>query len=107
MAHYWRLDREAWPSVGESIRQSASTAIAVYIPWEVHETVPADLDAFLTLCEDTGLDVIARPAPQINADHWRDLQSLVLDSGRGLTTRWWRTSATAWRPLTPSPSGAR
>ncbi len=81
MAHYWRLDREAWPSVGESIRQSESTAITVYIPWEVHETVPADLDAFLTLCEDTGLDVIARPGPQINADHWRDLQSLVLRQG--------------------------
>lgn len=79
MVHYWRLDTDVWPSVLESIRRSGATAATVYIPWEVHETAPGefdfgqvdprkDLDAFLTLCAETGLDVIVRPGPQINAE---------------------------------------
>ena len=79
MAHYWRLDRDAWEGVLDAIVASGSTAVSVYVPWEVHETAPGefdfgqvdprkDLDAFLTLCERKGLDLIARPGPQINAE---------------------------------------
>lgn len=79
MAHYWRLEPDVWPRVLDAIVESESTAVTTYIPWEVHETAPGQYDfgehdphknvhRFFTLCEERGLDVIARPGPQINAE---------------------------------------
>ncbi len=75
-AHYWRLDREAWEPVVDAVKRLGFTAISVYIPWEVHEIARGefcfdgnrDLESFLCLVEDKGLDIVVRPGPQINAE---------------------------------------
>lgn len=77
--HPWRLDRGRWDEILDRIKGAGLTNVSVYVPWEAHEvergnfdfgdTDPSkDLDAFLTLCKEKGLGVIARPGPQINAE---------------------------------------
>ena len=77
--HYWRLEREDWDRVLDAVVDAGATAVSVYVPWEAHERSRGefdfgehdprlDLDAFLTLAEARGLDLIARPGPQINAE---------------------------------------
>ena len=55
------------------------TTISIYIPWEVHEIERGkfdfgqnnpsnDIDAFLTLIEEKGLNIVVRPGPQINSE---------------------------------------
>jgi beta-galactosidase len=74
--HYWRLDRDKWERVVDSVRALGFTTISTYIPWEVHEVERGrfdfsgnkDIDAFLTLIESKGLNIVARPGPQINSE---------------------------------------
>jgi beta-galactosidase len=77
--HYWRLDRDKWDSILDSVRRMGFTMISIYIPWEVHEIErgrfdfgqvnPAnDIDAFLSLCEAKGFKIVVRPGPQINSE---------------------------------------
>ncbi|MBO0869871.1 MAG: beta-galactosidase, partial [Micromonosporaceae bacterium] len=77
--HYWRLSRDRWESILDSVRAMGFTMISIYIPWEVHEIEkgrfdfgqvnPAhDIDAFLTLCERKGFRIVVRPGPQINSE---------------------------------------
>ena len=35
--HYWRLERERWAPILDSVRAMGFTMISIYIPWEVHE----------------------------------------------------------------------
>lgn len=77
--HYWRLDRDKWDSILESVKRMGFTMISIYIPWEAHEISKGrfdfgeinpsnDIDAFLTLCEEKGFKIIVRPGPQINSE---------------------------------------
>lgn len=77
--HYWRLDRDAWDGILDSVKDLGFTMISIYIPWEAHELERGvfdfgqvdprtDIDAFLTLCEQKGLRIIVRPGPQINSE---------------------------------------
>lgn len=77
--HYWRLDRDAWDGILQSVRDLGFTMISIYIPWEAHEIERGvfdfgqrdprtDIDAFLTLCEEKGFRIIVRPGPQINSE---------------------------------------
>ena len=77
--HYWRLERDKWATILESVRRMGFTMISIYIPWEIHEIEkgrfdfgqidPAkDIDAFLSLCEQQGFRIVARPGPQINSE---------------------------------------
>jgi beta-galactosidase len=77
--HYWRLDRDKWDGILESVKDLGFTMISIYIPWEAHEIERGvfdfgqrdprtDIDAFLTLCEEKGFLVVVRPGPQINAE---------------------------------------
>ncbi|MFV0429753.1 MAG: beta-galactosidase [Arachnia sp.] len=77
--HYWRLDRDRWEPILESVKQMGFTMISIYIPWEAHEIERGrfdfgeinpsnDIDAFLTLCEQKGFSIIVRPGPQINSE---------------------------------------
>ena len=77
--HYWRLDRDKWDGILDSVVGMGFTTISIYMPWEVHEIERGrfdfgqidprkDLDAFLTLIESKGLDIVARPGPQINSE---------------------------------------
>ena len=74
--HYWRLDRDKWDGILESVKEMGFTMVSIYIPWEIHEiergkfdfTGNKDIDAFLTLIESKGLNIVARPGPQINSE---------------------------------------
>lgn len=77
--HYWRLDRDRWEPILDSVRRMGFTMISIYIPWEIHEIEKGrfdfgqvrpsnDIDAFLTLCENKGFKIIVRPGPQINSE---------------------------------------
>lgn len=74
--HYWRLDRDRWSPILDDVRRMGFTMISIYIPWEVHERARGDfdfegnkdIDAFLTLIEEKGFDIIVRPGPQINSE---------------------------------------
>lgn len=77
--HYWRLDRAKWDDILEKVKGMGFTTISSYIPWEVHEVEKGkfdfgernpsnDIDAFLTLVEKKGLNIIVRPGPQINSE---------------------------------------
>ncbi len=76
---YWRLDRELWGPILDSVRQMGFQVIETYIPWDVHETGPEQFDFgavdshkdvghFLDLCHVRGLRVLVRPGPHINAE---------------------------------------
>ncbi len=74
--HYWRLDRDKWPAVLDSVKSMGFTVVSTYIPWEVHEVSRGefdfgdnkDIDAFLSLAEEKDFDIVVRPGPQINAE---------------------------------------
>jgi beta-galactosidase len=77
--HYWRLDRDKWDDILEKVKGMGFNTISIYIPWEVHEIEKGkfdfgqinpsnDIDAFLTLIEQKGLNIIVRPGPQINSE---------------------------------------
>jgi beta-galactosidase len=74
--HYWRLDRDRWSPILDEVKAMGFTTISIYIPWEVHEIARGtfdfdgnkDIDAFLTLIEEKGLDIVVRPGPQINSE---------------------------------------
>lgn len=77
--HYWRLDRDVWSPILDSVKALGFTTISIYIPWEAHELERGvfdfgevnpsnDIDAFLTLCEEKGLRIVVRPGPQINSE---------------------------------------
>jgi beta-galactosidase len=74
--HYWRLDREKWGPILDHVKRMGFTTISIYIPWEVHEVARGeftfdgnkDIDAFLTLIEEKGFDIVVRPGPQINSE---------------------------------------
>jgi len=77
--HYWRLDRDKWDQILQSVKSLGFNMISIYIPWEVHEIERGvfdfgtrdprlDIDAFLTLCEDKGFQIVVRPGPQINSE---------------------------------------
>ncbi|WP_158373547.1 beta-galactosidase [Cellulosimicrobium cellulans] len=78
--HYFRLDRSDWADRLDDALDLGLTAVATYVPWLVHETVDGGVDvtgrtrpeldvgAFLDLCADRGLAVIARPGPFVMAE---------------------------------------
>jgi beta-galactosidase len=77
--HYWRLERDRWEPILDSVRRMGFTMISIYIPWEAHEIEKGrfdfgeidpsnDIDAFLTLCEQKGFRIVVRPGPQINSE---------------------------------------
>jgi len=77
--HYWRLDRDKWDGILQSVKDLGFAMISIYIPWEAHEVERGvfdfgekdprlDIDAFLTLCEDKGFQIVVRPGPQINSE---------------------------------------
>lgn len=73
--HYFRIPRAQWGRRLDLLVESGCTAVASYIPWMWHElpdgtidvagtTSPErDLGAFLDLCQERGLQLIARPGP--------------------------------------------
>src|SRR3954447_1936911 len=86
--HYWRLERDKWDGILDSVVEMGFTTMSIYIPWEVHEvergvfdfTGNKDIDAFLTLIESKGLRIVVRPGPQINSElTWFGYPLRILD----------------------------
>jgi beta-galactosidase len=89
--HYWRLDRDKWDDILEKVKGMGFNTISAYIPWEIHEIKPGefdfgqinpskDIDAFITLVESKGLNMIVRPGPQINSElTWFGYPQRILD----------------------------
>lgn len=74
--HYFRTSPAHWRQALQAARDLGLPLIETYVPWGVHEagrghfrfTGPYDLGRFLDLCAETGLRVILRPGPHINAE---------------------------------------
>ena len=77
--HYWRLERDKWDDILDKVKAMGFNTVSIYIPWEVHEIERGkfdfgeinpsnDIDAFLTLIEEKGLNIVVRPGPQINSE---------------------------------------
>jgi beta-galactosidase len=86
--HYWRLERDKWDGILDSVVGMGFTTISIYIPWEVHEVERGvfdfsgnkDIDAFLALIESKGLKIVVRPGPQINSElTWFGYPVRILD----------------------------
>jgi beta-galactosidase len=74
--HYFRMPREEWREVLVKAKLAGMNCVDTYFAWNVHEpeegnwTFEGDNDcgAFLDLCAELGLWVIARPGPYICAE---------------------------------------
>jgi hypothetical protein len=81
--HYWRLQRDQWPRVLETVKELGFRLISTYVPWEHHEVAPGafdftgrtwpsrDLAGFLELVDRTALRILLRPGPYIYSE-WRN-----------------------------------
>ncbi|GII22599.1 alpha-amylase family protein [Planosporangium mesophilum] len=89
--HYWRLERDKWSGILDTVKGMGFTMISIYIPWEVHEVERGvfdfgqidprkDVDVFLAVIEEKGLKAVVRPGPQINAElTWFGYPRRILD----------------------------
>ena len=79
--HYFRCPKELWRDRFQKIKEAGFNTVETYTPWNWHErempkspddfsqiTSLKDLDDWLTLAEDFGLNVIVRPGPYICAE---------------------------------------
>ncbi|MFF4268582.1 beta-galactosidase [Streptomyces sp. NPDC001536] len=75
--HPFRLPSPSlWRDVLQKMRAHGYNAVSVYVPWNLHSPAPGaydftgvrDLDLFLRTAAETGLYVILRPGPYINAE---------------------------------------
>lgn len=75
--HYWRLPSpDQWRDVLQKMKASGFNAVSLYFFWGYHSSKPGqfdftgvrDIDRLLTIAEQEGLYVIARPGPYINAE---------------------------------------
>src|SRR6185312_4439790 len=75
--HYWRLPgTNDWRDMFQKMRASGFNAVSLYFFWGLHSTESGkfdfsgikDIDLLLTMAEEEGLYVIARPGPYVNAE---------------------------------------
>ena len=91
--HYWRLPSPGdWRDVFQKMRASGFNAVSLYFFWGLHSTEPGkfdftgikDIDLLLTMAEQEGLYVIARPGPYVNAEiSMGGLPAYLTKSGAG------------------------
>ncbi|MCF3131308.1 beta-galactosidase [Streptomyces olivochromogenes] len=75
--HPFRLPSPSlWRDVLQKMRAHGYNAVSIYVSWNYHSAAPGhydfsgirDLDLFLRMAAETGLYVILRPGPYINAE---------------------------------------
>jgi hypothetical protein len=74
--HYFRAPRALWRDRLEKAKAAGLNTIQFYVPWNWHEPCDnefdwsgeRDLDYFISLAEELGLWVVARPGPYICAE---------------------------------------
>jgi len=91
--HYWRLPSPGdWRDVFQKMRASGFNAVSLYFFWGLHSTEPGkfdftgikDINLLLTMAQEEGLYVIARPGPYVNAEiSMGGLPAYLTKSGAG------------------------
>lgn len=74
--HYFRFPQAEWRPILQTARAAGLNTVDTVIPWNLHEPAEgtfdfgglADLAAYVDLCAELGLYVIARPGPYICAE---------------------------------------
>ncbi|KRV49488.1 beta-galactosidase [Wenjunlia vitaminophila] len=74
--HYFRVHPEQWADRLQRVAAMGLNTVDTYVPWNFHEPRPGryrftgwqDVERFVRLAQDTGLDVIVRPGPYICAE---------------------------------------
>ncbi len=78
--HYFRMERASWAPALERLGEAGCNAVALYVPWFVHEYEPDrfdfdgvthpsnDLVSFLRMVADSGLIALVRPGPYVYAE---------------------------------------
>ena len=78
--HYWRApDVNSWRDLFQKMRANGYNAVSLYFFWGLHQSKEGgpfdfskgtikDLDLLLTMAQEEGLYVIARPGPYVNAE---------------------------------------
>lgn len=75
--HYFRLPSpDLWRDVLQKMKASGFNAVSLYFSWGYHSPAPGvydftgvrDIDRLLTIAEEAGVYVVARPGPYINAE---------------------------------------
>ena len=75
--HYWRLPSPSlWRDVLQKMKAAGFNAVSIYFDWGFHSPKPGvydftgvrDVDELLDIAQQTGIYVIARPGPYINAE---------------------------------------
>lgn len=88
--HYFRFPQEEWREVLWKAKLAGVNCIDTYFAWNVHEPSPGVWDftgdrncgAYLDLCAELGLHVIARPGPFICAEwDFGGLPDWIVDQG--------------------------
>lgn len=74
---YWRLPSQSgWMDVLQKMKAAGFNAVTIYFNWDYHSPAQGkydftgirDVDKLLTMAQNVGLYVIARPGPYINAE---------------------------------------
>ena len=71
--HYYRCDPGQWIDILQKMKAAGFNTVETYVPWNFHEREKGQLDLtlldkFLSVCQQMGLYVIARPGPYICAE---------------------------------------
>lgn len=74
--HYWRVQPERWGTTLDAVRGLGFEMVETYVPWAVHEiergvfdfTGQRDVERFVRVAAEHGLQVLVRPGPHINAE---------------------------------------
>ena len=74
--HYFRIPREYWYDRLLKLKECGPNTVETYTSWNLHEPEEGvfdfsgnlDIEYYLTLCEELGLNVILRPGPYICAE---------------------------------------
>ncbi|WP_339787279.1 glycoside hydrolase family 35 protein [Paenibacillus sp. FSL R7-0313] len=74
--HYFRVVPDYWEDRLLKLKACGFNTVETYVPWNVHEPQPgqycfegmADLERFIRIAGDVGLNVIVRPSPYICAE---------------------------------------
>jgi len=75
-AHYFRIHPDQWEDRLRRLAAMGANTVDTYVPWNFHERAEGDVDftgwrdveRFIRLAGDVGLDVFVRPSPYICAE---------------------------------------
>ena len=78
--HYFRINADDWHKHLQLMKDAGLNTVSTYIPWSLHEQVEGspdfsgkyapnlDLERFIGLCKDMGMNLTVKPGPYILAE---------------------------------------